>query len=125
MGNEIQKVTGVTIRRLGAADAPAVIRLAELDSKEAPDGDLLGADIEGRLVAVAPIAEGETIADPFSHTSELRALLELRASQLRGRQPRRSRLGGLLGRRGRRGTPTAPIPPAGSGQLIRRQLRPY
>ena len=120
---EIQKMTGVTIRRLGAADTPAVLRLAELDSKDLPDGELLGAEIEGRLVAVAPIAGGETIADPFSHTSELRALLELRAAQLRGRQPRRSRFGGLLARR--RGTPSAPIPPAASGQLLRQELRPY
>jgi hypothetical protein len=125
MGREIgiQKMTGVTIRRLGAADTPAALRLAELDSKDLPDGDLLGAEIDGRLVAVAPIAGGETIADPFSHTSELGALLELRAAQLRGREPRRSRLGGLLARR--RGTPSAPIPPAASGQLVRQELRPY
>jgi hypothetical protein len=119
---EIQKMSGVTIRRLGAADTPTVLRLAELDSKDLPDGDLLGAEIEGRLVAVAPIAGGETIADPFSHTSELSALLELRAAQLRGRQPRRSRLGGFLARR--RGTASAPIPPAASGRLLRQEIRP-
>jgi hypothetical protein len=114
---EIQKMSGVTIRRLGAADRPTVLRLAELDSKDVPDGDLLGAEIEGRLVAVAPIAGGETIADPFSRTGELRALLELRAAQVRDRQPRRSRLGGLLSRRGHRGTPTAPTPPGHPGLL--------
>ncbi len=115
--DEIQKLSGVTIRRLGAADTPVVLRLVELDSKDVPEGDLLGAEIEGRLVAVAPISGGETVADPFSRTSELRALLELRAAQLRNRSPRPSRLGGLLSRRGRRGTPTAPTPPGHPGLL--------
>ena len=116
--NEIQKMSGVTIRRLGAADTPAVLQLAELDSKDVPEGDLLGAEIEGKLVAVAAIAGGETVADPFSRTGELRALLELRVAQLRNREPRRSRLGGLLQRRGHRGTPTAPAPP-GHPRLLR------
>jgi hypothetical protein len=93
---EIQKMSGVTIRRLGATDTPAVTRLAQLDSANVPDGDLLGAEIEGTLVAVAPIQGGKTLADPFSRTSELRALLELRAAQLRGRKSQRPRLAGLF-----------------------------
>jgi hypothetical protein len=111
---EAQKMSGVTIRRLSQTDTPAVVRLAALDSNEVPEGELLGIEIEGRLVAVTPIAGGETVADPFSRTGELRALLELRAAQIRNRQPRRSRLGGLLSRRG---APTAPTPPGHPGLL--------
>ena len=125
--NEIQKMSGVTIRRLDDADLPAVSRLVQLDSAEVPDGDLLGAEIEGELVAIVPIAGGKTIADPFSRTSELRALLELRAAQLRGRDAQRhSRLGGLLARRRTPSpAPSAPSPPGAGGRLLSQPLRPY
>src|SRR5215211_660225 len=76
---------GVRIRRLGGGDLPAVERLAQLDSRRPPQGALLGAEIEGRLLAATSLATGETVADPFSRSAELRALLELRASQLRRR----------------------------------------
>src|SRR5215211_6476806 len=79
---------GVRIRRLGGGDLPAVERLAQLDSRRPPQGALLGAEIEGRLLAATSLATGETVADPFSRSAELRALLELRASQLRRRARR-------------------------------------
>jgi hypothetical protein len=106
-------MTEVTIRRLTDADTAAVLRLVQLDSADAPDGPLLGAEIEGTLVAFAPIAGGRTVADPFSRTSELSALLNLRAAQLRGRDgPPRRRLGGLFHRdRSHPARPTAPVPP--------------
>ena len=78
--------TGVNIRRLGGDDLAAVERLAQLDSRRAPEGPLLGAEIEGRLLAAISLSTGESIADPFSRTGELRALLELRAAQLRRRE---------------------------------------
>jgi hypothetical protein len=120
-------MTQVTIRRLTDADRPAVDRLVQLDSADPPEGDLLGAEIEGALVAFAPVAGGRTIADPFSRTSELRALLELRAAQLRGReeQPRR-RLGGLFHRHrdhGRPARPSAPAPPGAADRLLSQPLR--
>lgn len=125
--NELQKMSGVTIRRLGAADGPSVSRLVQLDSADVPKGELLGAEIEGGLVAIAPINGGETIADPFSRTGELRALLELRAAQLRGRETRRrSLLGGLFARnRTHAPTPSAPAPPGAGGRLLSQPLRPY
>ena len=123
---ETQRMAGITIRRLNGGDTPAVIRLVELDSRDVPKGDLLGAEVEGTLVAIAPIEGGETIADPFSRTSELRALLELRATQLRGREPERHRFGGLLARRRNRvGIPSAPTPPGAGGRLLSQPLRPY
>jgi hypothetical protein len=124
--DEIQKMSGVTIRRLDVADGPAVSRLGQLDSADVPKGELLGAEIEGQLVAIAPINGGETIADPFSRTGELRALLELRAAQLRGRKaPRRPLLGGLFQRNGTPARPSAPTPPGASGRLLSQPLRPY
>jgi hypothetical protein len=77
--------TGVMIRRLEGDDQAAVARLAQLDSRPVPEGALLGAEVEGRLLAATSLATGESIADPFSRTGELRALLELRAAQLRRR----------------------------------------
>jgi hypothetical protein len=81
----------ITIRRLNANDAAAVARLAARDSSPAPAGALLGAEVEGRLLAALSLTDGASIADPFSRTHEVRSLLELRASQLRrrDRQPRR------------------------------------
>jgi hypothetical protein len=80
---------GVTIRRLGEADAVAIRELAGRDSVPVPGGELLGLEIEGRLLAIQPIAEGGVvIADPFARTAEVRALLELRAAQLRARAQR-------------------------------------
>jgi hypothetical protein len=80
--------SNLTIRNLTAADSAAVERLAQLDSRAAPTGALLGAEIEGRLLAVRSGETGEVVADPFSRTAELRALLELRAAQLSEREPR-------------------------------------
>ncbi len=121
---ESQKMTEVTIRRLADADTPAVPNLVQLDSADAPKGELLGAEIDGTLVAFAPIAGGRTVADPFSRTSELTALLSLRAAQLRGRQPRRRRFGGLFARdRGRPARPSAPAPPGAGDRLLSQPLR--
>jgi hypothetical protein len=77
---------GISIRRLGTGDRAELERLAQLDSRPPPEGALLGLAVEGRLVAAISLATGESIADPFSRTHELRALLELRASQLRHRE---------------------------------------
>ena len=118
------RMTEVTIRKLTGADTPAVLRLAQLDSADAPKGELLGAEIGGSLVAFTPIAGGRTVADPFSRTSDLGALLELRAAQLRGHEPRRRRFGGLFDRtRSHPARPSAPSPPGASGRLLSQPLR--
>ena len=90
----------ITIRRMDLADADrdSVAELADLDSRRAPDGPVLGAEVEGTLLAAISLTTGDVIADPFSRTAELRPLLETRAVQLRRRGskpglrlPRRSR----------------------------------
>jgi hypothetical protein len=70
------------IRLLGLEDGAAVARLAELDTTEAPASPLLGAIVEGRLLAAHSVATGVSIADPFRRTAEIRSLLAERARQL-------------------------------------------
>ena len=72
----------VTIRHAGADDGGALRRLADLDSTRVPDGPVLLAEVDGRAVAAISVVSGESFADPFVPTQELRRLLELRASQL-------------------------------------------
>jgi hypothetical protein len=76
---------GIGIRRLGPDDRGEVDRLAQLDSRPRLEGELLGLVVEGQLLAAISLTTGDSIADPFSRTGELRALLELRAAQLRRR----------------------------------------
>ncbi len=113
---ETQVNTALTIRRLDLDDAgaAALTKLAELDSHEPLAGPVIGAEVEGRLLAAISIASGDVIADPFSRTSELRALLKLRVAQLqhrRGehRRPRGSRLIGRGGRPAVGGSPAGQI----------------
>jgi hypothetical protein len=85
---------GLTIRRLDDRDADALARLAALDSVPAPaDGwdRWLGVEVEGRLLAAVSLDGRGTIADPFSRTAEVTAMLELRVDQFRGRQRGRLR----------------------------------
>jgi len=116
---ENNKTTGITIRRLGASDVAAVERLIQLDSGERPVAPLLGAEVEGRLLVATSIATGKSVADPFSRTDELSALVGVRIAQLRG-EPR--------GKRFRRGRPRsrgalAGSPPGAGGKLLTLPVR--
>jgi hypothetical protein len=82
----------VTIRTAAADDEAALRRLANLDSTRVPDGPVLMAEIAGRPVAAISVLSGDSFADPFVPTLELRRLLELRVSQLHlssAEEPRR------------------------------------
>src|SRR5919201_5103869 len=87
----------IEIRLLGLQDAAAVARLAELDTAEVPAAPLIGGILDGQLVAARSLATGDSIADPFRHTAEVRALLAERADQRRDGRGR-----GLLRSIGRR-----------------------
>jgi hypothetical protein len=78
----------VSIRRAGPHDAPALHRLAALDSALPLGGEILLAEVGGEPRAALSLADGAAIADPFSPTAELVALLEMRRAQLRGAGPR-------------------------------------
>jgi hypothetical protein len=73
---------GVTIRPGFPDDAPAVARLAALDSQRAPLGPLLLAEIDGEPWAALALETGRTVADPFRPTAALIDLLRGRAAQL-------------------------------------------
>lgn len=72
----------LTVRWARAGDRAAIRRLAERDSRSAPTGATLVAELGGTIVAATPPGEGETIADPFRPTRDIVDLLELRAAQV-------------------------------------------
>jgi|SRR5215212_3993304 hypothetical protein len=72
----------VLIRRSSEADAAALDALARLDSRPAPVGDFIVAEMDGELVAAVPLDGGEPLANPFRFTADLVGLLVLRAAHL-------------------------------------------
>jgi hypothetical protein len=96
----------VVIRRASAADAPALARLAALDSAHhagrvlaasADEHTVLVAEVDGELEAALAVEDGVSVANPFRPSAAHRQLLALRARQLGGDAPRdrRARLGVL------------------------------
>jgi hypothetical protein len=73
----------VVLRLATAGDQRSLERLAQLDSQSPPVGTTLMAELRGRPVAALSLGDGQEIADPFVATGEIRALLRLRAAQLR------------------------------------------
>jgi hypothetical protein len=86
--------TSLTIRHANGADATALARLAALDSSRVPNGELLIAELDGRLVAALSIDTGASIADPFEHTATI-------VDSLRAQSQRRARPAILPGHPGR------------------------
>jgi hypothetical protein len=86
----------IIIRRSTDEDRLAIVELAALDSRRAPQGEALLAFIGTELRAALPLDGEEAIADPFHHTAELVDLLRVRAPQPLQRRARRARrLAGL------------------------------
>jgi hypothetical protein len=77
--SEMADLGVIEIRLLGIEDETAVARLAELDTAETPPSPILGAIVDGRLVAAHSLVTRQSIADPFRPTAELLALLAERA----------------------------------------------
>jgi hypothetical protein len=86
----------ITLRHAIAADEADLTRLAALDSSRMPSGELLVAELDGRLVAALSIDTGAAIADPFEHTAAI--VDSLRAQARESREPRPAVLPGHLGR---------------------------
>jgi hypothetical protein len=74
----------VTIKLSTEADQERIRRLAELDSGRAPQGDVLLAEVNGRLLAAIGM-DGTVVADPFERTT---AVVKMLRSQLAGKPPR-------------------------------------
>lgn len=84
----IETIAGpeVTVRVSRASDAPALARLAVLDSAELIEGSALLAELDGRLVAAVPVDGGAAVADPFVRTAALVEMLEFRVRQIKRAQ---------------------------------------
>jgi len=79
----------IVMRPASGSDAPALARLAELDSKRAPRGDVLVAEVDGAIAAALQLDGHVGIASPFRPSADLLALLDLRAA--RDSEPPRGR----------------------------------
>ena len=78
----------IALRPAGPDEADELARLAELDSAQPLVGEALVALVDGKLVAAIALDTGRVIADPLAATTEARALLHTRATQL-AHTPRR------------------------------------
>jgi hypothetical protein len=74
-------LAGVTLRAARPDDAPDVTRIAALDSRRVPSGPLLLAEENGILRAAFSTTTGAVVADPFTATEHLVALLRRHAQR--------------------------------------------
>jgi hypothetical protein len=72
-------VSPTSLRTAGTSDQRLIARLAALDSKAAPRGHVLLAEVEGDIPAALELETGTVYANPFRRTAHLVALLELHA----------------------------------------------
>jgi hypothetical protein len=84
----------ITIKLSTDSDRRRISDLAELDGKRAPTGDVLLAEVNGRLIAAIGM-DGTVVADPFERTAPL--VRELRA-QVTGQRTRPPRFGRWVAR---------------------------
>ena len=84
----------LTLRHANASDTDGLVRLAALDSSRVPSGELLVAELDGRLVAALSVDTGAAIADPFEHTAAIVESLRVQAQ----RESRPAIVPGHLGR---------------------------
>ena len=97
--------SSVVMRAARGSDGDALARLAKLDSKRAPRGEFLVAEVDGVIHAAIGLDDGLVIANPFHPTAGLVALLELRGGV--GAAKRRRARRGLAERLGLRPAPRA------------------
>jgi hypothetical protein len=106
----------ITIRPLGPDDEEDVERLAGKDSARVPTDRLLGATMNGQLVAARSLRTDESIADPFVRTAGVRALLDEQAARLNGSPKSGRRRGAFFRRWSRASLPSSP--PGAGGRLM-------
>ena len=87
MSNHTTHTSEVTVRLARSSDTRQLFSLASLDSASVPQGEVVVAESDGRIVAALPLAGGPAIADPFLRTAALVQMLELRAQQLSAAGP--------------------------------------
>jgi hypothetical protein len=69
-------MSDITIRSSRPTDAAAIRRLAALDSRPVPAGDLVVAEVGGEIVAARSVSG--VVADPFRPTADVVELLGVR-----------------------------------------------
>jgi hypothetical protein len=69
--------SSVVMRAARGSDGRALARLAALDSKAAPRGEVLVAEVDGTILAAIDLDNGTIYANPFRPTAQLVELLEL------------------------------------------------
>jgi hypothetical protein len=85
----------IVMRLSTEADHERIRRLAELDSRRPPQGDVLLAEVNGRLLAAIGM-DGSVVADPFERTA---AVVRVLRAQVAGERKRPVRGGGWFARR--------------------------
>ena len=68
-----------SLRPARSTDDREIARLAALDSKAAPRGRVLVAEVDGGIPAALELETGTVFANPFRRTAHLVELLELHA----------------------------------------------
>ncbi len=81
-------ISTTAIRPASQDDTAAVARLAALDSAAVPTGRLLLGIVDGEPLAALSLEDGAVVADPFTRTVGLVALLRQRAALLEEAGPR-------------------------------------
>ena len=81
--------SSVVMRAARGSDGDALTRLARLDSKRPPRGEVLVAEVDGTIEAAIQVDDGTVFANPFAPTAGLIALLELRAGRAKRQKARR------------------------------------
>ena len=106
----------IAVRVLDDSDRDRLEHLAGLDSARLPArAAMLGAEVDGRLIAAISLRDGSLVADPFVPTAAAVELLRIRSAQLRGdRRRRRLRIPRLPRARGA----IAGSPPGGGSHLL-------
>lgn len=72
----------VAIRLAQPEDEQAIRRVAALDDRKVPSGRVLVAEADGEVIAALSVTDGDSAADPFRWTSDVMALMEMRAEQI-------------------------------------------
>jgi hypothetical protein len=74
----------LTIRMARTEDAPALRRLAELDSTVPLRGNVMLAELDGACMAAISLETGQVTANPFKRTAALVSHLRMRRNQVMG-----------------------------------------
>ena len=82
--SKFSTTSDLIIRMARGTDAEMLDQLAQLDDQRPLTGDVLVAEIDGRILAARSLRTDRTIADPFHRTAGLVALLAVRAELVRG-----------------------------------------